>query len=34
MGGVFGALRDKLYTKKIELVVLGLENSGKTTFLN
>jgi len=34
MGAVFQALRDKLYQKKLELVIIGLENSGKTTFLN
>eukprot|EP01029_Cantina_marsupialis_P028855 TRINITY_DN778093_c0_g1_i1.p1 TRINITY_DN778093_c0_g1~~TRINITY_DN778093_c0_g1_i1.p1 ORF type:complete len:179 (+),score=35.90 TRINITY_DN778093_c0_g1_i1:54-590(+) len=34
MGGLFTKLFEKLYSKKLEAVVLGLENAGKTTLLN
>jgi Arf/Sar family protein len=34
MGGLFAKLREMLFSKKLELVLLGLENCGKTTFTN
>jgi len=34
MGGLFSKLRDLLFTKKIELTLIGLDNCGKTTFAN
>lgn len=34
MGAVLAKLRDLLFTKKIEICVVGLENSGKSTFCN
>lgn len=33
MGSLFAKLRD-LFSKKLELVIIGLENAGKTTLLN
>ncbi len=34
MGGIFNKMLDLFYSKKMEIVLLGLENSGKTTLLN
>jgi len=34
MGGVFTKIYEKLFTKKLELCLLGLENTGKTTFVD
>lgn len=34
MGGVITALRNLLFTKRIEICIVGLENSGKSTFCN
>ena len=34
MGGIFTKMLDLFYSKKMEIVLLGLENSGKTTLLN
>jgi ADP-ribosylation factor-like protein 8 len=34
MGGLIAKLKEKLFNTKLEIVVLGLENSGKTTFLH
>jgi len=34
MGGLFTKLLDAFYAKKLEVVLVGLENSGKTTLLN
>ena len=34
MGAVLNKLLARLFTKELELVVVGLEDSGKTTFLN
>ncbi len=34
MGSVFAKLKEIFYSKKMEIVLLGLENSGKTTLLN
>jgi ADP-ribosylation factor-like protein 8 len=34
MGGLLSALYQKLFSKKLELCILGLENVGKTTFVN
>ena len=34
MGGLFTKLREMLFSKKLELVLVGLENCGKTTFAN
>jgi ATPase subunit of ABC transporter with duplicated ATPase domains len=34
MGAFMTKLLDTLYTKKLEVVLVGLENSGKTTLLN
>lgn len=34
MGFVFSKLYEKLFTKKLELCLLGLENCGKTTFVD
>ena len=33
MGQVLKRMMDVLYTKKLEVVLVGLENSGKTTLL-
>ena len=34
MGQVFAKLKEIFYSQKMEIVLLGLENSGKTTLLN
>ena len=34
MGGMLSRLMDTLFTRKLEVVLVGLENSGKTTLLN
>ena len=34
MGALFTKLKDIFFQKKMEIVLLGLENSGKTTLLN
>ena len=34
MGSVFNKIKDRFFTKKLELCLLGLENSGKTTFVD
>eukprot|EP00455_Lapot_gusevi_P017189 TRINITY_DN19103_c0_g1_i1.p1 TRINITY_DN19103_c0_g1~~TRINITY_DN19103_c0_g1_i1.p1 ORF type:complete len:178 (+),score=43.56 TRINITY_DN19103_c0_g1_i1:56-589(+) len=34
MGAFFAKLRDLFFSKKLEVVLVGLENSGKTTFCN
>ena len=34
MGAIFTKLLDAFYNKKLEVVLVGLENSGKTTLLN
>ena len=34
MGALFTKLLDAFYAKKLEVVLVGLENSGKTTLLN
>ena len=34
MGGMFQKLYDYLFTKKLEICLIGLENTGKTTFVN
>jgi Arf/Sar family protein len=34
MGGLLSRLLNMLYTKRMELVLVGLENSGKTTLIN
>ena len=34
MGFVFTKIYQKLFTKKLELCLLGLENTGKTTFVD
>ena len=34
MGGLFSKIYEKLFTKKLELCLLGLENTGKTTFVD
>ena len=34
MGAFMTKLLDTFYTKKLEVVLVGLENSGKTTLLN
>lgn len=34
MGGFFSRLLASFYSKKLEVVLVGLENSGKTTLLN
>lgn len=33
MGGVFEKMLNTFFTKKLEVVLVGLENSGKTTLL-
>lgn len=34
MGGLLAKLKQVFYSQKMEIVLLGLENSGKTTLLN
>eukprot|EP00826_Nyctotherus_ovalis_P008335 TRINITY_DN12155_c0_g2_i1.p1 TRINITY_DN12155_c0_g2~~TRINITY_DN12155_c0_g2_i1.p1 ORF type:complete len:109 (+),score=21.58 TRINITY_DN12155_c0_g2_i1:171-497(+) len=34
MGGLFTKLKELLFNKKLELVLVGLENCGKSTFAN
>lgn len=34
MGAVLQKIMDKFFSKKLELCLLGLENSGKTTFVD
>jgi ADP-ribosylation factor-like protein 8 len=34
MGAMLSAIYQKLFSKKLELCLLGLENVGKTTFVN
>jgi len=34
MGQLFTRLKEALFQRKMEIVLLGLENSGKTTMLN
>jgi Arf/Sar family protein len=34
MGNIFGPLLKSLYSKKLEVAIVGLENSGKTTLVN
>ena len=34
MGVVLAKLKELLFTKKLELVLVGLENCGKSTFAN
>ena len=34
MGNLFQKLLDTFYTKNLEVVLVGLENAGKTTFVN
>lgn len=34
MGKYFSKVLEKFFSKKLELCLLGLENSGKTTFVN
>eukprot|EP00826_Nyctotherus_ovalis_P037809 TRINITY_DN3483_c0_g1_i3.p1 TRINITY_DN3483_c0_g1~~TRINITY_DN3483_c0_g1_i3.p1 ORF type:complete len:180 (-),score=42.31 TRINITY_DN3483_c0_g1_i3:100-639(-) len=34
MGGLISRLRELLFSKRLELVLIGLENSGKSTFAN
>ena len=34
MGGVFTKLYEYLFSKKLEVCLIGLENTGKTTFVN
>uniref|UniRef100_A0A2R5L1K6 ADP-ribosylation factor family n=1 Tax=Hirondellea gigas TaxID=1518452 RepID=A0A2R5L1K6_9CRUS len=34
MGGLFSALKALFFSKRLEVVLVGLENSGKTTFCN
>ena len=34
MGSLFSKLLEIFYSSKMEIVLLGLENSGKTTLLN
>jgi len=34
MGALLSSLYQKLFSKKLELCLLGLENVGKTTFVN
>jgi Arf/Sar family protein len=34
MGQLLSSLLDIFYTKKLDIVVIGLENSGKTTLLH
>ncbi len=34
MGGIFSKLYEYLFSKKLEICLIGLENTGKTTFVN
>ena len=34
MGGLIAKLKEMLFNKKLELVLVGLEKSGKSTFAN
>ena len=34
MGGLFSKLYEYLFSKKLEICLIGLENTGKTTFVN
>lgn len=34
MGGLLAKLRESFAKKKLEMVIVGLENSGKTTLVN
>ena len=34
MGGLFSKLYEYLFNKKLEVCLIGLENTGKTTFVN
>ena len=34
MGGLFTKLYEYLFSKKLEICLIGLENTGKTTFVN
>ena len=34
MGGIFTKLYEYLFSKKLEVCLIGLENTGKTTFVN
>ena len=34
MGGLFTKLYEYLFNKKLEICLIGLENTGKTTFVN
>ncbi len=34
MGFIFSKIYEKFFTKKLELCLLGLENTGKTTFVD
>ena len=34
MGGLFTKLYEYLFNKKLEVCLIGLENTGKTTFVN
>ena len=34
MGGLFARLLESFYSKNIEVVLVGLENAGKTTLIN
>lgn len=34
MGFIFSKIYQKFFTKKLELCLLGLENTGKTTFVD
>ena len=34
MGGLFSKLYEYLFSKKLEVCLIGLENTGKTTFVN
>ena len=34
MGGIFSRIYEYLFNKKLEICLIGLENTGKTTFVN
>lgn len=34
MGGILEKLKGLLFSRKMEIVMIGIENSGKTTILN
>ena len=34
MGAVFNKIYEYLFNKKLEICLIGLENTGKTTFVN